>query len=570
VNYREIGTIRKNRRPRTRIAAVYPNTYHVGMSNLGFQTVYRLFNEMEDIICERAFVPDKSDTSRVRTVESGAFLSDFDIIAFSISYENDYPGILRIFDKARIPPRSCDRTGDHPLVIAGGVACFLNPEPIAAFIDCFLIGEAEVMLPRFLIGIKEFSGSDRIECLKMLAKEVPGVYVPEFYRSIYHKDGAVLEPLYDDVPAKIPRVYLKDLSLSPSCTAVLTPDTAFPDTFLIETARGCPHGCRFCAAGYVYRPPRFRPVSLLKQCMETGAALTRKIGLVGAAVSDLPGLPELCRNTEHIDISFSSLRADALTPEIVSVLKRNKVKTATIAPDAGSERMRRVINKGITEEHILNAADILVSNDIPNLKLYFMVGLPAETIPDVEAIIGLCRQIKQTFLSSSRLKKRIGEITVSLNAFVPKPFTPFQWAAMDDVRTLKKKITLVKEGLRGVANLHVKADIPSVGYLQALFSRGDRQIADLLSVGYENKGNWAKTLKEFPIHTDQYVCRERSADENFPWEIIAHGVRRSFLAQEYRKALKAETTAPCKAGFKPALHNGESCKLCGGCEKSEK
>ncbi len=558
MNYQEIGTIRKNRRPRTRIALVYPNTYAVGMSNLGFQTVYRLFNESDDSVCERAFVPDKSDTGRVRTVESGSFLSDFDIIAFSVSYENDYPGILRIFDRSQIPPRSCDRTGDHPIVIAGGVACFLNPEPIAAFIDCFLIGEAEVLLPLFLLRIKEFSGSDRIECLKMLARDVPGAYIPEFYRTVCHKDGTVLEPLYDDVPAKIPRVFLKDLSQTPSCTTVLTPDTVFPDTFLIESGRGCAHGCRFCAAGYVYRPPRFRPVSLLKQCMETGAALTRRIGLVGAAVSDLPGLPELCRDTEHIDISFSSLRADALTPEIVSVLKRNRVKTATIAPDAGSERMRRVINKGMTQEHILNAADILVSNDIPNLKLYFMVGLPTESDEDVEAIVRLCRQIKQTFLVSSRPKKRIGEITVSLNAFVPKPFTPFQWARMDDVRTLKKKITRVKEGLRRVPNVRVHADIPGQAYLQAVFSRGDRGIADLLSLGYENKGNWAKTLKAFPISADQYVCRERSADEKFPWDIIDHGVRRSFLAQEYRKAREAETSAPCRT---------ESCKLCGGCER---
>ena len=251
--------------------------------------------------------------------------------------------------------------------------------------------------------------------------------------------------------------------------------------------------------------------------------MTDEIGLVGAAVSDLPDINKLCNQKfeKEIRISFSSLRADALSPELLSVLKKSKVKTATIAPDAGSERMRKIINKGITEEDILNAAETLVAEGIPNLKLYFMVGLPLETMDDVEAIVTLCKQIKHKFLKSSRARKRIGEITVSLNSFVPKPFTPFQWVAMDDIRSLKNKIKLIKQGLKRVANVRVHADIPQWAYIQALLSRGDRKVAKILSLANKNQGNWPKTFKASPINPDFYVLRERSVDELLPWDFLA-------------------------------------------------
>ncbi|WP_207680713.1 radical SAM protein [Desulfonema magnum] len=558
----EIGTIRKDRRGRLSVALVYPNTYHVGMSNLGFQTVYQLLNQMDEVVCERAFVPERSEPGRITTAESGSVLSDFDMIAFSVSYENDYLNLLTIFEKTAIPPLSEDRNDAYPLIIAGGVACFLNPEPIAPFIDCFLIGEAEILIPRFFEVLKDtgFFEKKHFLNLKALAQNVPGVYVPKFYKTICHKDGTIrsVEPLCD-VPAKTERVFLKDLSQTPTCSAILTPDTIFRKTFLAEVSRGCPHGCRFCSAGYVYRPPRFRPVSLLKQCMEQGMAMTDRIGLVGAAVSDLPGLEELCSFQENARISFSSLRADALTPQLVSALKKSRVKTATIAPDAGSERMRRVINKGMTEEDILNAADLLVSNGIPNLKLYFMTGLPTETMEDVEAIVSLCKQIKQRFLASSRINKRIGEITVSLNAFVPKPFTPFQWAPMDDVRTLKKKIKWVKNGLKRVANVRFHGDIPRQAKIQALLSRGDRNVADILSLAHKNKHNWPKTIKESPLNLEDYIYRTRAPDEYLPWDIIHHGINKSFLKREYDKAMGGETSSPCRME--------SSCHVCGVCKE---
>ena len=303
-------------------------------------------------------------------------------------------------------------------------------------------------------------------------------------------------------------------------------------------------------------------------CLEpaaTGLQVDPRVGFVLFRAFEglsLPDLGQLCLKAHHKDIaiSFSSLRADALTPELIALLRRSKVKTATIAPDAGSERMRKVINKGLTEEDILIAAEALVAGGIPNLKLYFMIGLPTETEDDVEAIVALCKQIKHRFLKSSRARKRIGAISVSLNSFVPKPFTPFQWVAMEDGTTLKKKIQQVRNGLKRVANLRLHADIPRWAYLQGLFSRGDRKVADILLLANKNEGNWAKTLKETPQNPDFYTYRKRSLDERLPWDFINHGISKSFLQREYKRALQAETSPPCQL---------ESCHECNACRETE-
>ena len=561
----EIGTIRKQWKGRIKVALVYPNTYHVGMSNLGFQTVYDLLNKIENVVCERAFLPEdnRPAADRIITIESGKPVSNFDIIAFSVSFENDYPNLLTILEKAGLPLQSEDRGSPHPLIIAGGVAFFSNPEPMALFIDCFLIGEAEAILTRFFnTAAFDLLRADRASFLENMARDVPGIYVPAFYRTTYNADGTfcAFEPICD-VPAKIKREYLQDLSQVPTCSTILTPDTTFDNTFLVEVSRGCTHGCRSCSTGFIYRPPRFRPLALLDKCLHQGSSMTKEIGLVGAAVSDLPDINTLCGQALEKDtrISFSSLRADALSPELIAVLKKSKVKTVTIPPDAGSERLRKVINKGITEEDILEAAESLVAGGIPNLKLYFMVGLPTETGEDVEAIILLCKKIKHRFLRSSRTRKRIGEITISLTSFVPKPTTPFQWAAMDDLPSLKKKIKKIKDGLKRVANVRVHADIPRWAYIQALLSRGDRKVAQILLLAHQNRGNWPKTFKESHVNSDFYVYRQYSLDELLPWDFIDHGINKSFLRQEYKRAMQGKTSPLCPM---------ESCDICGVCQEN--
>ena len=559
----EVGAIRKNWNGRIRIALAYPNRYHVGMSNLGFQTVYQACNAFEHVVCERVFVPERDDygTRGPRSLESNRRLSEFDIIAFSISFENDYINLLNLIKQSGLPLRTKDRSPTHPLVIAGGVACFLNPEPIAPFIDCFLIGESEALLPPF---VDVFDPSqEKPLFLKKLAREIPGIYVPELFDARYDKNGMFsgVHPLAD-VPDTIKPMTRTPSQGKPATSCLLTPNSTFDNTYLIEVGRGCPHGCRFCAAGYIYRPPRFSPLTDLEQCIEAGSVQTRKVGLVGAAVSDHPDIGTLCRSVDGKDIrlSFSSLRADALTPELLSALKKGGVKTATIAPDAGSERMRRVINKGLTEDHILQAAENLVTYGIPNLRLYFMVGLPTETTEDLDAIVVLCKRLKHRFLQSSRVRKRMGEITVGLNSFVPKPFTPFQWSAMEEVSRLKKKIKTVKTALHRVPNVRVHSDIPRWAHIQGFLSRGDRRVADLLEQALDNNENWAKTLKASPINADFYVYRERSLDEILPWDFIDHGIKKSFLKREYQRALAGKTTDVCRT---------DTCTKCGVCRPAE-
>lgn len=551
----ETGTVRKPWAGRSTVALAYPNTYSVGMSNLGFQTVYDRLNRMEDVVCERVFLPGPGEPPRA--IESGRRLPEFDVIAFSVSFENDYPNLIVLLDAAGLPVRSADRNRSHPLVIAGGVACMLNPEPIAPFVDLFLLGEAEPMLSRFADAIR--AETDTPARQNAIARHVPGAYVPARYTISYHGDGTIraMEPV-GDAPPRIRRAVATDLSDLSTCSAILTPDTPFDRTYLVEVSRGCPHGCRFCSAGFIYRPSRYRPLQLLERDLEAGCALTDRIGLVGAAVSDLPDLERLCSSIDpsEIRISFSSLRADALTPGLIKTLRESRVKTATIAPDAGSQRMRTVINKGLDEKTILDAAESLVAGGIPNLKLYFMVGLPSETLADVDAVVALCKRIKHRFLKSSRARGRIGEMTVTLSSFVPKPFTPFQWAPMDPVGTLKQKIRRIKDGLKPVANIRVHADIPRWSYIQAILSRGDRRVADMLMLAHRYGGNWAQALKASPLNPDFYAARERGLDECLPWDFIDHGIRKSFLRQEYRRALKGKSSPPCPA---------EGCVACGAC-----
>ncbi len=560
----EIGAVPKPRDARVKVALVYPNRYALGMANLGFQAVYALLNRLPGVSCERAFYPepDTSEYAGISTLESRRPISDAHVVAFSVSFENDYPNLLSILQRARLPLQSTERAFPHPLVVAGGVATFLNPEPLAPFIDCFLIGEAEAVAADFFAVLSDAPPSalkDRYGLLLRMAREVPGAYVPRFYAPSFRPDGTLKAfQVLADVPEKVRRVFSKDLSIHPAHSAIVTPKTPFGRAFLVEVGRGCPHGCRFCAAGYVYRPPRFQGVAALREALKKAKGMTDKVGLVGAAVSDHPEIDTLCRDILHGDMEagFSSFRADALTDSLLALLKKSRTKTATLAPDAGSERMRAVINKGMNETQILDAAQVLVENGILNLKLYFMVGLPTETPADVEAIVDLCKRIKHRFLKASRAKGRMGTITVSLNAFVPKPFTPFQWCPMDTARVLKEKIKKVKRGLEKVSNFRVHADVPRWALIQGILSLGDRRVAELLVAVLQNQGNWPRTLKTAPLNPGFFIHRQRDTEELLPWDFIDHGIQKAYLVKEFAKAMEARPSPPCRVA---------SCRACGVC-----
>lgn len=560
--HKETGSIKKDWRGRKRVALIYPNTYQVGMANLGFHAVYRIINSRDDFVCERFFLPDPSVKKRPKlsSIESGRQLNDFDMLAFSISFENDYPNIIEILVSAGIPLYSDQRDDSYPLVSAGGVACFLNPEPLAPFFDLFFLGEGESVLPFFM---EEFAKEQsKKKLVEELAPSIDGIYVPSLYDISYKDDGSIksmqnIKP----APDRVLRVYAPDISGIDTSSTIITPDTTFGDTYLTEISRGCPHGCRFCSAGYVYRPPRFRAISEIKQTIEKAAKASTKIGLVGAAITDHPDIAEICRFSEQsgMEITFSSIRADGVTGEILETIAKSGAKSITIAPDAGSDRLRRVINKRLSEEEILNATSVAVDSGIQNIKLYYMVGLPTETEEDLNAIITLTARIKEVFLERSRPRGRMGDITVGISSFVPKPATPFQWEEMQSPQVLKKKISTLHKAMGRLPNVSVHADPPRWSYIQAVFARGDRRCAKMLEISHENGGNWPKTFKESGGIPDFMALRKRNRDEVLPWDIIDNRVPKSFLWNEYQSALLSLETPTC-----PAV---SGCTRCGVCNK---
>ncbi len=568
---KETGTVLKDWGGKIRIALAFPNRYSVGMSNLGFQFVYEALNRFENIVCERVFYPDPDElellgdsAGNLLSVESQKPLLDFHLVAFSVPYENDYTNVLDMLRLAGIPPNSVERGPNHPLVCGGGVALFLNPEPMAPFLDFIFAGEAEAIVPDFIDFWKEHENTSaaRPEILKELGKSVPGIYVPSFYDASYNPDGTLASILPiggSGLPEKI--FYRRaDLTASTPCrTAVLTPDTEFSNVVLLEIGRGCGRGCRFCAAGFVYRPVRYNRASDLLDISAENIPDSDRIGLVSAAVSDHPEINLLCKSIldQGGSLSFSSLRADTLTPEIISALESSRHQAVAIAPEAGSERLRRVINKNLTEEQILRAAEILTQKGIMNIKLYFMIGLPTETPEDLEAIVELAKSIRHHVLSASRGKSRLGDITLSVNSFVPKPFTPFQWTPFAGVRELKEKAGWIQKALRKVPNVRVHFDLPKWAYVQALLSRGDRRVASFISKVALDGLSWGKAMRESPLNPDFWVMRERGVDEKFPWEVIDHGIDRKFLFDEHMRAVQEKTSPECAPGG--------NCKRCGVC-----
>lgn len=561
----EVGTIYKDPGGKIKVALIYPNTYHLGMSNLGFQTVYGLFNRREDVLCERAFLPDNEDReeylrtgTELFTLESQRRIQDYDIVAFSVSFENDYLNVLDIMCLSRIPLMRDERKDSDPLIVLGGISTFFNPEPLSDFFDIIAIGEAEEMIDEMIDLYKsEVNKVDREGLLRNMTS-INGCYAPVLYEVVYREDGTIKERVgKEGASEKIKRRYLRNIDRFDTYSRILTPNTEFSNMFLIEISRGCGRSCRFCLADFIYRPPRQRGIESILKAAKEGRGLTNRIGLVGAAVSDHPSIGDILKSSEikGLQISVSSLRADSVTTDLIKGLAEGGLKTVSIAPEAGSERLRKVINKGMREEDIFRATELIFLNGILNLKLYFMIGLPTETMEDIKAIVDLTEKIHRIQISIAREKTNIGLLTISLNCFVPKPFTPFQWVAMEDINRLKEKINFLKKSLKGIKNISLIHDIPKWAAFQAFLSRGDRRVGRALRI-IEDRGDWARAAKEVGIDPEFYVYRERQFDEVLPWDFIDTGLRKDYLWEEYEMIKYGIETPRCVP---------DECTRCGVC-----
>ncbi|MCX5849972.1 MAG: radical SAM protein [Deltaproteobacteria bacterium] len=548
---RENGYVKKVWGTQNTVCLTYPNYYRTGMANLGFQTVYKIFNDQPSFLCERLFLPVSeneagfiSGADKIVSLESQKSITEFDILAFSVSFENDYPNILKMLSKAGIPLLASDRSESYPLVIGGGIALTLNPEPLADFFDLFILGEAEEVLPQFC---RYFEESRRLNCerrklLRDLQKHINNIYVPCLYEVEYSAESKIqsIAPRETGLPERIKIKHIKDINSFFTEEIISAPETEMEDMFLVEVNRGCARSCRFCAASFVYRPVRFRSDAEIMDSIDRGLKRKKKIGLVGTAVSDHPGLKHICEYiiAQEAQAGIGSLRIDQIDEKIVDLIKANGIETIALAPEAGSQSMRDLLRKDINEKDIIRAAGIMAEKEIPNLRLYFMVGLPNEEERDIDAIIELVRKIQHHVRHCFKGEKMFRRITLSVNQFIPKPATPLQWCALENVNIAGKKIKKIENAFGREKQIKVINDVPKWNYVQALLSLGDRRVGEILLSVNRLEGNWAQALKEVNINPDFYVYRQKQFDEVLPWDIIDLGVSKKALINECRKALK--------------------------------
>ncbi|HEY0583310.1 MAG TPA: radical SAM protein [Chloroflexota bacterium] len=551
---REVGTVRKDWGGRVPIALCYPNSYAVGMCNLGFQGVYALFNGARDFVCERVFAEPvligsrsagRGDwtgdekyqiesrleaTGEPLSIESQRPLSDFSVVAFSLSFELDYFNIGDVLRRAGIAPLAADRQEEDPIVIAGGPAVSGNPEPVALLLDAIVIGEVEPVMD----GLQDVfvGGGSRAEQIEKLAR-LPGVYVPSQYAIGHASNGTIdrVTPSSSDLALPVARLNARNVNDFQTMSTVLSPDIELGDMFLLEMTRGCARGCRFCLAGYTSLPVRHRNVDHLIEGVKHGLQMRKRIGLISAATSDHPSLEQLLERMlqEGAEVSLSSLRIDRISDFLVEALVRSGTKTITLAPEAGSQRMRDVINKRLTHEQIVQAADLAGRGGIPKAKLYFIVGLPGETDDDVRELAALSAEV----LDKMREHNRGARVAVNLSPHVPKAQTAFQWEAMESVETSNRRIKIVQRSLASLG-IDVRFEAPASQRVQAILARADRRVTPVL-LETSRLQQFEPNLIKHGLDPEFYLG---SMDPNgiMPWSLISTGVPEWYLKQEFGRA----------------------------------
>ncbi len=527
---------------RLRFALAYPHTYHVGMSNLGLQTIYRLVNQRPDALCERVFLPDPADISRhgygnapLLSVETQRPAGDFHLVGFSVSYENDYLHLLHMLAMLRIPLLAAERDERHPLIVVGGAVTYINPEPLADFVDLMIIGDGEEALNEYLDLAHDTLGQPRLHHLRQAA-DIPGVYVPAL-----HDRSADTTPM---PPRKI-----TDLAAWPAYSTVLTDETEFSGSLLIEVTRGCPFKCRFCTVGYVY--PKFRQLpgetvldivaAQQRRDRDSGLPPVGKVGLISSATGDYRALPAVAQGLVDlgVGIGISSLRMDRMPDVLIDCMVRSGVRSCTVAPEAGSERLRQLVRKEMSEAVILEGVERLLAYGMRDLKLYSMIGLPTETDDDVQELLSLVFKIWARMKYYGRARGALGTLTLSVNPFIPKPATPLQWCAMAPQRAVKAKLNTLRQALRRESSIRLQHGSLKDDYLEGILARGERRLGAFLLETHRQQGNWSRAAKSLGFDAIDHVCQPLSRDVVLPWDFLETDRQRQRLHREHGRAMAA-------------------------------